>query len=136
MEMRRRLARYKHNRRKGELRCCKCKTKGHFMLWEGGLCKRCYKPGAITFVPSIALGPYEKPPQSEETIELQSQCDALMSKHNLRRFRFAKNLGLVPSGFVAWHSGLCQTLGQARMNARVKDGIDRVFELTTEKNYV
>ena len=127
MEMRRAMAKL-HKR--GELTCSRCKTKGLFVLWEGGLGRCCYKPKPICGERTRkAAGARSEPfEQNETTLRLRARVDALMVEHGLSRNAFAHKFGVVQSGFDAWYLERLGPLGQERMFGRITNGIGQWLE--------
>lgn len=125
--------RRRKSRKAGTLTCANCRTQGLHVLWEGDLCKSCYKPKPIPQLSYARLSVVRKTgaiPQSKTTLALKAECERLIEEHDLRAYQFARLIGkdrFCQSSFEKWRGGELATEGQQRMNKRIRDGIDQAF---------
>jgi len=107
------------------MRCSKCQTTGHFVLWEGGLCKRCYVPKPIKYTPQEPA-PTGKPKQLKETAELKLRCEVMMKLLNLPMYKLAPMLGMTKSTMSFWFHGHFTQETQRYHNRRIAEGLERM----------
>ena len=131
MQMRIRLWLERKNRKIGTLVCARCGMPHQFALWEGGLCRRCHN---ATAKPPRRQAP--KPNCSDrtplpETLALRTECQEAMRRADLPAYRMARMLGIPSSTFFFWFNGNLGPNGQRNINAKIREGLDRLRQPQT-----
>lgn len=109
-------------RKHGSLVCAKCKAPNQFALWEGGVCRRCF---GVPVKPVVHYSIVYS--QLDESDELRRRCDALMKSHGLNKSELAGRIGIDGQRFRNWYAQIITQKTQARVNAGIRAGLDRIF---------
>lgn len=116
----------------GTLVCSKCKTPGHFALFAGGRCRRCYTPRKINPKYTATAGGRAIDPriQTPETLALQRCCEEMMKEFDLNTpYAFSRAIHVSSTSFSQWMKGHYGTKGQAGMIAKVTPALDRFIRV-------
>lgn len=132
--------------KRGSLTCGRCRSRNHYMLFDGGLCKHCHtkRPAsqdrealreaqseaakaAIRAKPPVRKRS-EPWPQLDRTLQLRQVVDQLCAENSLSRRELARRLDLNLSRFDGWYYGSYGPEGQRRMNLRVSKAIQENFQ--------
>lgn len=111
--------------------CTACKRGSQLILWEGGKCRRCWKPKHI---PKSSYAAPAKPTKIvvlPETRALQEECRRMMEELQLPIYKFARIIckgQCSKSSFDNWWWVNIGEKGQRNMNERVRIGLDRLKE--------
>jgi len=120
-----RLFKQRKTPNRGTLTCNKCGDRHLFALYDGGVCKSCYVPGAALFVPRKPAKEIKE--QSLATLLLRERVAALMDEYGLAREAFARQIGLTPQRMYLWWTGRLGPGGQRTINHIVDAGIAKHF---------